>query len=468
MLSFATELPIDRGRDVVDFLSTIQTWILGSPHTRLTGQDLTGLTSTAESHIERGIEGLDALTLSVGNEQAAAIRYTRNDQDLEWTTTAVLSRQALDSWVGIKVSCKSRHPAVRLPPAKKPILVRTLLDAMGGAPDGLLRVDGHAFRLENTDIDLAARVITGKSGCRLPIVYVSSGFQGRHILDPERLARDLAGMAHVVVEPNRPFSLRLKIEVESENVYGGTVGIYWPEGGGRRSFFIGHENASADDVAQAIFEELRTALTNRRSLDRCTWAYVQESLSRQAIQALRASGSQEIDKYIDTFDRELAAKTQRLEDANREISRLHRELQIYETRLKAGVGALLQSGREQDLYPNEVLSIVRQAIVDACTRAADDSRRRHVLDAVLEATPEPEDVAASMRDNLKDLLRGSRGLNAMRRGRLEEMGFSITEDGKHYKLTFQDDDRYTFTLPKSGSDHRGGLNAASDIGRLLF
>ncbi|GMU46359.1 MAG: hypothetical protein AMXMBFR26_11410 [Porticoccaceae bacterium] len=55
----------------------------------------------------------------------------------------------------------------------------------------------------------------------------------------------------------------------------------------------------------------------------------------------------------------------------------------------------------------------------------------------------------------------------MRRG-LEEMGFSITEEGKHYKLTFQDDDRYTFTLPKSGSDHRGGLNAASDIGRLLF
>ena len=54
-----------------------------------------------------------------------------------------------------------------------------------------------------------------------------------------------------------------------------------------------------------------------------------------------------------------------------------------------------------------------------------------------------------------------------RRG-LEEMGFSISDDGKHYKLVFQGDDRYTFTLAKSGSDHRGGLNAAGDIARLLF
>jgi hypothetical protein len=468
MLSFATELPVDRNRDVADFLRTIQTWILGSPHTRLTVEDLAELASTAESHIKRGIEGLDAVTLSVADEQAAAIRYTRNDQDLEWTTTAVFWRRAIDSWVGIKVSRESRRPAVRLPPAKKPVLVRTLLDAMGGAPDGSLRVDGRAYRLENVDIDLAARVITGKAGCRLPIVYVSAGFQGRHVLDPDRLARELAGMAHVVVEPNRPFSLRLKIEVASENVYGGTIGIYWPEGGGRRSFFIGQEYASGDEVAQAIFEELRTALTNRRSLDRCTWAYVQESVSRQAIQTLWASGSQEVDKYIEKFDRELEAKTQRLDDANREISRLQRELQIHETRLKAGTGGLLQGGGEQDLFPNEVLSIVRQAIADASTRVGDDSRRKHVLDAVLDATPEPEDLAASMREKLKELLRGTRGLNATMRRGLEEMGFSITEEGRHYKLTFRDDDRYTFTLPKSGGDHRGGLNAASDIGRLLF
>ena len=69
---------------------------------------------------------------------------------------------------------------------------------------------------------------------------------------------------------------------------------------------------------------------------------------------------------------------------------------------------------------------------------------------------------------MKNLLRGYRSMDAKTKNGLIEMGFDVAEDGKHYKLTFMGDDRYTFTLPKSGSDHRGGLNAASDISRLLF
>jgi hypothetical protein len=54
---------------------------------------------------------------------------------------------------------------------------------------------------------------------------MSCGFNGDYIAIPNQLANDLSGMAHVVVEPNRPFSRRLKIEVYSENVYGGTIGV---------------------------------------------------------------------------------------------------------------------------------------------------------------------------------------------------------------------------------------------------
>jgi len=141
---------------------------------------------------------------------------------------------------------------------------------------------------------------------------------------------------------------------------------------------------------------------------------------------------------------------------------------MHEARLPAGTGSLLRSCGEQDLYLNEAFGIVREALQDASTRVPADSRRQHVLAAILAANPEGEEIGASMREKLKELLRGSRGVDAKIRRGLEEMGFSIAEEGKHYKLVFQGDDRYTFTLPKSGSDHRGGLNAASDIGRLLF
>ncbi len=468
MLSFATDFPIKHTHGSAEFLRAIHTWVLGSPHTRLSQADLGELLGSTESHIQKGNESIDCLQFSAASEDAVAIRYTRHDDGLEWTTAVVFSRTTSDSWVGIRVSCESGRPAARLPAAKKPVLVRTLLDNLGGAADGALLVSSVPLRLNNTDIDVAARLITGTAGCRLPIVYVSARFQGSYIVDSDRLPRELAGMAHVVVEPNRPFSLRLKLEVDSENVYGGTVGVYWPDGGGRRSFFVGREFESQDDIARAIFDEIRTALTNRRPLDRCTWAHVQESASRQAIEALQASGSLEVQKYIETFDKELVAKSQRLEDANREITRLQAELRIHEARLAARTGSLLRTGAEQDLYPNEVLGILRDAIEDAATRVPQDSRRQHVLSAVLQANPMNEDIAGTKRERLKQLLKGSKGIDAKVRRGLEELGFTISDEGKHYKIVFQDDDRYTFTLPRSGSDHRGGLNAAADIARLLF
>lgn len=468
MLSFATEFPIEPARNAEDFLRAIQAWIVGSPHTRLTQPDFEEIHVNSEARVRKGPETLETLRVSTPDEDAAGVRYIKRAGGLEWLSTIVFSRTSSGAWVGIRVSCESSHPAARLPPAKKPVVVRTLLQDLGGSADGALRVGDSPIRLGNTDIDLAARLIRGTSGCRLPIVYVSADFQGNPIVDSDGLARDLAGMAHVVVEPNRPFSIRLKIEVNSENVYGGTVGVYWPDGAGRRSYFIGREFESSDQLSRAIIEEVRTALTNRRALERCTWASVQEAASRQAIQALRASGSQEVEKYIQTFDKELAAKSDRLEDAETEIRRLRAELQIYEARIPAGSGSLLRAGNEQDLYPNEVFGIVRDALQDASTRVPSDSRRQHVLAAILAANPADEDIAASMRSRIKQLLRGSKGVDAKVRRGLEEMGFSITEQGKHYKLVFQGDDRYTFTLPKSGSDHRGGLNAASDISRLLL
>jgi hypothetical protein len=59
-------------------------------------------------------------------------------------------------------------------------------------------------------------------------------------------------------------------------------------------------------------------------------------------------------------------------------------------------------------------------------------------------------------------------MDAKTRRELESMGFSISEAGKHYKLVFHEDERYMLVLPKTGSDHRGGLNSASDFCRLLF
>jgi len=466
MLSFATEFPVNHDHALDSFFDALRRWILGSPHTAFHLADLVGLGSPGEWTTHRGIEQLQTLTHASGTREQGAARYTRTDAGLEWVTVIVFARWEKDSWVSIRVSCESEHPSVRLPPAKKPVLVRVLLDDLGGAGDGVLSVGSSPYRLDNVDVDIAAQLIQGRAGCRLPIVYVSALFGGGYAIDPARLARDLSGMAHVVVEPNRTFSLRLKIEVDAQNVYGGTIGVYWPDGAGRRSFFLVRDETPRSRET-AITDEVRFALANRRPLERCTWSASQALVSRSTFEALKAAGSQEVSKYVDEFDKELAAKAQQLEDAELEIQRLNAEVRKYETRLPIGSGVTLRTGREQDIYPGEIASIVLDALHEAISRTLTDSRRQHVLTAIAEAN-ERSGQGTKRREEIKELLRGMTTIDAKIRRGLERLGFTVSDDGKHCKIVYQGDERYTFSLPKSGSDVRGGLNAANDIARLFF
>ena len=220
-------------------------------------------------------------------------------------------------------------------------------------------------------------------------------------------------------------------------------------------------------MERAVVEEVRSALANRRPLARVTWSAVQELISRRTFNALREQGSTEVQKYVDEFDKELKSKQVEIEDAEREISRLEAEVRKFQAQSPMQSGLVLQTAPEQDLYAGELLGVVRDAIADAVTRVTEDSRRQHILNSIVQANP-PTGESEAMRNRLKALLRDFRSMDAKVRGALQDMGFSVSEEGKHYKVVFQGDDRYTFTMPKSGSDHRGGLNLAGDISRLLL
>ena len=68
---------------------------------------------------------------------------------------------------------------------------------------------------------------------------------------------------------------------------------------------------------------------------------------------------------------------------------------------------------------------------------------------------------------LKNILDQSCNLNAQQKRRLLEYGFEI-ESGKHYKVTFNKDERYTFTLSKTPGDYRTNLNTLKDAINTLF
>jgi len=467
MLNFATEFPVAFDSTSTDFIAVVKNWVLGSPYTALAETDLAGMFADGEFEVARSGQRIHSLGIATESEQIVAVRNTIIEGDLEWDTAVVFSKQDNDAWVGVRTSRDSLQPASRLPAAKKPLIVRALLDQLGGDVDGSVRVSAEPLRLKESSIALAANLILSDAACHLPVVYVSCGFDGKYAVDVDSLASDVAGMAHVVLEPSRGFSRRLQVQASSQNAYGGSVGIFWPNATGRRVYFAGRQFENPSELKWAIVDELRAALLNRRALFRCTWEAAEAAARKAAYASLRSSGSNELSAYISAFDAEIRAKDARLADAEKEISRLGREVIRQQAAASAAAGINLRLGTEQDFFTGEILETVLDAILEGKARAPAGSRREHILGSISGANT-ATDIRKAKREDLKALLRGYRSLDASTRSGLEALGFSISEDGKHHKLVYQEDDRYTFSLAKSGSDNRGGLNMASDIAKRVY
>ena len=76
-------------------------------------------------------------------------------------------------------------------------------------------------------------------------------------------------------------------------------------------------------------------------------------------------------------------------------------------------------------------------------------------------------IVLSYRKCLK-LLKGYDGMSGKLRQQLTSLGFTVTEDGKHYKLTYYGDERYVFSFAKSPSDFRSGKNNAGTVIKKIF
>ncbi len=468
MVLFAAEFPVKTKNNYIEFIKCVMKWILESPHTRLKSDDIKDMLLTEECYIQNENEIIEMSIIEKLEKEMAAVRYKKIENSLEWISTITFSKEkGKNAWVSVRISCESKCLTVSLPKAKKPVILRVLLRQLGGGSDGILKIGNKAIVLKNTEIELASSLISGRIKYHLPIVYISSKYYGGYVIDGHKLADRLSGMAHVIIEPNRYFSERLRIEVQNVNVNGGAVGIYWPDSDGSRSSFSDHDYSSVVELEEAVYEEVRVALTNRLPLASCTWSSVQELCSIVKIEKLKLDGSQEIDEYINSFDKDLSAKQEKLNDAEKEILRLRAEVRKYEARTPLSAGVAIQVNREKDLYAGEIIGIVLDVLSDARKNINMDGRKYHVIDDILSSNLQC-DEKGSIQDAIKNILKSYKSMDVRTRKGLEDIGFEITEDGKHYKLIFKGDDRYHFTLSKTAGDYRCGKNSASEIIKILF
>ncbi|MEF2945934.1 MAG: hypothetical protein U0O40_20640 [Phocaeicola dorei] len=111
--------------------------------------------------------------------------------------------------------------------------------------------------------------------------------------------------------------------------------------------------------------------------------------------------------------------------------------------------------------------MILEAVAEKLKNTAAKTRRYDVLADIIQRNGF-EGASEKRANTIKILLRDYRTMSGTLRQALMDLGFTITEDGKHYRLTYYGDGRYKTTVSKTASDHREGKNIASTIIKNMF
>ncbi|MBP5350886.1 MAG: hypothetical protein J6Y56_02880 [Fibrobacterales bacterium] len=489
MALFATTFPVDGAQDASSFLEFVRHWLVATKG--FSEEELSGIrgTSWARGGAETRTNGADL----------AGFRLREDGSSL----TISFRRP----WVTIYATDSGAT-------AKRPQILRYLVGDLGEGSDDSFAVGGDPILLGNADIDRASRAVSGLFGREMPVVYVSAPAEEPNEKLARELAKALRDEAHVLVEPNRAFSKRLHDET-GRNTYAGYVGLYWPNGAFRR---VG-AGEPVDAVVRAVrawwlaecvspeetwraselpnparkIREIRNEERKRRRLPPKETAATDEArktAEREREKALRnylrehgARGFVELACDVpETGAEELLRTTKEaLESALKKSAPNSRRVHVLTDFLEhepqiLDTGIALRSGETDLVYAGERLQIARDALeaylpgLPATGNDGEPDPRRAFLEETLERVPR-NDAPGRLKDRIQHLLRGYVVMTAPIRSELQKFGsrgFAVSGEGEHYKLAYGGDNRYAFTMSKTGSDHRGGLNQASDIAKKLL
>jgi hypothetical protein len=480
MQPFSTEFPVKHNDNKAAFAAEIFAWLRGingsNVLTATSGRELDGenVYLVAESG-----EELRMRELKRGSEWEA-IGFQHNIPDNQgrvWRTEAVLRRaggDAGDDLIRFRTQCFAKEPGAFLASPKKPYLVKSLLKSAWGGLDGDVEVCDTPLWLKNEDDDLAfaKRIIEENASRWLPVVYISSIDHDSWLLSPDqitKLAYDLGGIAHVVVEPNRGFSIRLRDESGGGNIYNGTVGIAMPQRGFVRRFFLARLTENVSDLIDAT----RSAATLIRGFMPSLgmdWTDLQEKALINQRAAMRGALSQEdADQLFDDFTKQLSD----LQEENRRLIELSNSKAVNdiveEEKNPQRASDFKSTGPE--VYEGEITDRIRFAAKIALSVAEPngiDARSIAIWTRILDRVPRSpalDELLADLGRATKDPKRIAGEVSDL----LERHGYRSKSDNRHIRLEPKDEyyGLANITVPKTPGEIRGLKNLQKQIERTL-
>lgn len=503
MLLFSTTLGINNSMTKYNFVRSVIKWNQGSayeeniiPEIRWKGEDY---------NVRFGDERVWLDIQEFRKKNIVAVRYEKTDSDgVVWDSDYVANFDEMKMTVRLERSYL--ETALKLNPGfSTPFFITSLIENGFVRKDGALEVSNKPFFIDESSISILSDVINGKSGCGLSVVYVSKTGLNENPVDVFELAERLKGVAHVVVQESIVTNSEIGKATGNRNETHGAVGIYFPNKalGSKTCFYrkaAGVDPLLADEVVRLVIQYSNTQMTDPIY----TWqgvnnALLRERLVKKRAERLRAEeawkaaekkaldilnsmsekerdirmqataeAKSEADKLLEAFEDD----EERLKKQIEELMAANEKLQIENQRLKNKIDSnnsvpLLFMGDENDFYPGEIKDLILTVLNDALEDLKPNSRRADIVKDII-ANNKFEKITEKNAEEIKRLLKDYDGLNSVLRKALENLGFVITEEGKHYKVTYFADGRYHTIFSKTPSCKRAGKESASDIINTVF
>lgn len=481
MLIFSTKLIVSESLTQDVFVDFIEDWLSNNRNYRFGKVVYDG---SQEFVLTKGTDSLEIYVYP----EALTVRLTSISDGIIWTNDYVLTQQEEKNILAIQLYSDAASLSVRMPESfNKPRVLRQVLERGYGGMDDDLPVSDAPFVLTAENIDIARKLIMRESAYFMPVIYVS---YPRYAIDKPinftDMAKVLAGIAHVVVEP-KELAAAVRRETEGHNPYDGAVDIFY---GARSSYRVISGNYDSKAKMQQFIQNsvqqkiLMTKIEDELSWMKLHFAHLQAQnkeapelidLYQQMLEEAENEG--ELKKqHIDELESRIKELEERIADLKTDLAKKDSQLQNYEYGFaQSGKAQTLTGVRfessERELYIGEIKDIILK-ILDKERNSMDSdpnlkkSRKFDVLKDILELNAQTG-RAEEISECLRDIIDKSCNLNSRRKYQLAELGFEIRV-GTHYKIIFNEDERYAFTLSKTASEYRSNTNTLKDAVNALF
>lgn len=473
MLSFATEFPVKRLNNKAAYVSQIIAWLKGTNYSNIfDNPETTDLDSDTVNLKSNNGETITIRELEKNNEIIAiGFRYDYEDKEGRlWRTESVIKRSDIEEIdiARFRTQCIAKSPEAIIETPRKPYLIKNILQDEWGTLDGLIETSEAPILLSDDakGLDIAEAITKGTASRFLPIIYVSALAPRKWTLSEDqirKLAFDLGGVAHVVLEPSRKFSFKLRDRAQGKNSYGGALGFCLPQRGITKRIF-GKQNQTQDLLKELLISSID--IRSQMPAEGWDWSELQEQAFRHQRQR---------DRNRLSFDEKEALYEDEIESLKERIQQLEQDSK---ERLSEKIDTLSDSNplskfleKTKEIYSGELFDRIRYAAKKAESSADQlglDTRTIALMKELVETSQYSPELT-ELREDLKRASRDRARFSTEMANLLERHGYNHKSDNKHARL--EPREGYfgldNITLAKTPGEGRGLENARKQIERTL-